>query len=240
MIYALIQVLTAALCLVLYRSIRQHAVWYYAGCFAITALFFYGAFFELPDAVWRPLFYLIQQCMWGMAFFVVVMFVGALPKTLKAAQNLRSIRGELSIIAWILCLGHLIYLKVIPPLVQVALNLGFAMPAAVAGLVVSLILLALLVILGVTSFRFVKRRMSAKAWKAVQGWAYPFYALVYVHLVLMLGPSMLQGSATSIVAVSVYTAIFGAYTVLRVRRALLDRRAATAERHLDPAVGTAR
>ena len=79
MIYALIQVLTAALCLVLYRSIRQHAVWYYAGCFAITALFFYGAFFELPDAVWRPLFYLIQQCMWGMAFFVVVMFVGALP-----------------------------------------------------------------------------------------------------------------------------------------------------------------
>lgn len=227
MIYALIQALTVALCLLLYRSIRQHAVWYYAGCIAVTAVFFYGAFLGLPEVVWRPLFYLVQQCMWGMAFFVVVMFVGALPKGSKAAQNLRSIRGELSIIAWILCLGHLIYLKVIPPLVKVAVALGFAMPAAVAGLVVSLVLLVLLAVLGVTSFRCVKKHMSARAWKTVQRWAYPFYALVYVHLVLMLGPSTLQGSATSIVSVAVYTAIFGTYLVMRIRRALLDRASAT-------------
>lgn len=224
MIYAIIQAVTLALCLLLYRSIRQHAVWYYAGCIVVTAAFFYGAFFGLPEVVWRPLFYLIQQCMWGMAFFVVVMFVGALPKGSKAAQNLRSIRGELSIIAWILCLGHLIYLKVIPPLVNIAVTLGFAMPAAVTGLVVSIVLLVLLVVLGVTSFRCVKKHMGAKVWKAVQWWAYPFYALVYVHLMLMLGPSMVQGSATSVVSAAVYTAVFGVYLVMRVRRALLDRK----------------
>lgn len=221
--YALIQLATVAFCLVLYRSIRQHAVWYYAGSIALVGLFFLGQFVALPGLISQPLFYLMQQCMLGMAFFVVVMFVGALPKTSKAGQKLRSIRGELSIIAWILCLGHLIYLAVIPRLVDIALRLGFAMPLTVIGLVTSVVLLVLLLVLGVTSFRFVKKHMSSKSWKAVQWWAYPFYALVYAHLLLMLAPAVSSGSVTPLVTAAVYTLIFGGYLVLRVRRAMLDR-----------------
>ena len=223
MIYALIQVLTLAFCLVFHRSIHRHAMWYYLAAIVVTALYFYGDFFGLPDPIWLPLFYLIQQCMWGMAFFVVVMFVGALPRSSKVAQNLRSIRGELSIIAWILCLGHLVYLTVVPPLVRIAFTIGFAMPAAVAGLAVSIVLLVLLAVLGVTSFRTVKKHMTAKAWRAVQWWAYPFYALVYIHLILMLAPSIGQLSATSLVSAGAYTLIFGVYAVMRVRRAVLDK-----------------
>ena len=54
-------------------------------------------------------------------------------------------------------------------------------------------LVVLLVVLGVTSFAFVKRQMSTASWKKVQKLAYPFFGLVYVHPLLMLLPSALHG-----------------------------------------------
>ena len=223
MIYLVIQLATIAFCIGLYRSIRHHALWYYIAAFALVGLLFYGVFFGLPEIAWRPLYHLVKQCMLGMAFFVVVMFVGVLPDSSKIGKNLRSIRGELSIIAWILCLGHLVYLVTIPPMVNIALRIHFIMPAAAVGLVISIVLLVLLAVLGVTSFRCVKKHMTNRAWKAVQWWAYPFYALTYIHLMLMLGPSLTQGSLFPILTAAVYTLIFGSYLVLRVRRAKLDK-----------------
>ena len=88
----------------------------------------------------------------------------------------------------------------------------------------ALVLFALLLVLGVTSFNAVKRRMRADTWKRVQLLAYPFFGLVYVHLLLMLLPSALQGGAAAQASVAAYTAVFGTYAVLRVTRALLDRR----------------
>ena len=223
MIYLLIQLAVAALCVFAYRSIRRHSMWYYAGAIALVALFFYGHFFGLPEVIWRPLYYTLKQCMLGMAFFVVVMYVGALPPTHKITRNLRSIRGEMSIIAWILCLGHLVYLVAIPPMVDIALRIHFIMPAAAIGMVLSIILVILLAVLGVTSFRSVKKHMKNRAWKAVQWWAYPFYAITYVHLMLMLGPSLAQGSIFPILTATVYTLLFGGYLVLRVRRIMIDK-----------------
>lgn len=222
MTYLIIQLCAVAFCLLCSRSLRRHAVWYYAGAFAVTALFFYGEFFGLPEPVWRPLFYTIDQCMLGTALFVVVMVIGALPRGSWFAQRLRPVRGELSIFAWILCLGHLVYLTVIPRMVHIALTLKFAMPLTVIGLVVSLILLVLLIVLGVTSFKFVKRHMSAKAWKSVQRWSYLFYALVYVHLMLMLAPTIATGAPRAVITGTVYSVIFVGYAILRVRRARLD------------------
>lgn len=221
MIYLLIQICAVAFCLLCSRSLRRHAVWYYVGAFAVLAVFFYGEFFGLPEVVWRPLFYAIDQCMLGTALFVVVMVIGALPRDSWFSQRLRPVRGELSIFAWILCLGHLVYLTVIPRLVKIALTLKFAMPLTVAGLVVSLILLVLLIVLGVTSFKCVKRHMSAKTWKAVQRWSYLFYALVYVHLMLMLWPTISTGAPKAVFTGIVYSIIFIGYAILRVRRARL-------------------
>lgn len=233
MTYLLIQLFAVAFCLLLSRSLRRHAVWYYAGAFAVLALFFYGEFFGLPEPIWRPLFYTIDQCMLGTALFVVVMFIGAVPRNSWFSQRLRPVRGELSIFAWILCLGHLVYLTVIPRLVRIAVTLGFAMPMAVAGLVVALILLVLLVVLGVTSFKFVKRHMSARLWKSVQRWSYLFYALVYVHLMLMLAPVVLTGAPKAVFTAVVYSAIFLGYGVMRVRRARLDAAPANEASHAD-------
>ena len=42
---------------------------------------------------------------------------------------------------------------------------------------------------------------------------------------LMLAPAASQGGEAAVASVVVYTVIFGAYAALRVRRALVDRRA---------------
>ena len=78
--------------------------------------------------------------------------------------------------------------------------------------------------LGVTSFNVVKKRMKKETWKRVQLLAYPFWGLVYVHLLLMLVPSALRGGAPAQMAVAVYSVVFVGYAVLRIRRAAVDRR----------------
>ena len=84
----------------------------------------------------------------------------------------------------------------------------------VSALVVALALLVLLLVLGVTSFAFVKRRMRTDSWKRLQRWAYVFFGLVYVHLMLMLAPAASQGGEAAVASVVVYTVIFW-----RLRRA---------------------
>lgn len=221
--YLIIQLLAVAFCWFAARSMRKHAIAYYVGAFALEALFLYGKFFSLPSFLWTPIFFAVDQCMLGTALFVVVMFVGVFPKNSPIAQRLRPSRGELSIFAWILCLGHLFYLTVIPRMADIAIRLGFAMPMTVVGLIVALILLVLLIVLGVTSFKFVKRAMNATAWKAVQRWSYLFYACTYIHVMLMVVPSAVYGSGQAAFTALVYTAIFGSYAVLRVKRALAEK-----------------
>ena len=88
----------------------------------------------------------------------------------------------------------------------------------------SIVLFALLVILGVTSFRAVKRRMGARTWKRVQFLAYPFFALVYVHIIIMLAPSALSKGGLSAVNMAAYSIVFGTYLVLRLWRYSVDRK----------------
>ena len=98
------------------------------------------------------------------------------------------------------------------------------------ALALALALFALLVVLGVTSFNVVKKRMKKETWKRVQLLAYPFWGLVYVHLLLMLVPSALRGGAPAQMAVAVYSVVFVGYAVLRIRRAAVDRRKAASGR----------
>ena len=103
----------------------------------------------------------------------------------------------------------------------------------------ALVLLVLLVVLGVTSFAFVKRQMSTASWKKVQKLAYPFFGLVYVHLLLMLLPSALHGGLAAQASVVVYSVVFVGYALCRVGRALVDRSAedaVSASNDLTPAI----
>jgi len=125
-------------------------------------------------------------------------------------------------VAWFLSLGHMaVYLESYLPRL---LGSGAVSGNVVASFALAVVLLVLLVVLGVTSFAFVKKRMRTDTWKRVQKLAYPFFALVYVHLLLMLLPSALHGGAASSASVAVYSVVFVAYGLTRVGRALVDRR----------------
>lgn len=175
----------------------------------------------LPRAVMGPLTLLMGKCMLSFALFVVVMYIGVCAKGSRVRQWLKPVRSELSVIACILACGHMaVYLASYGP------RLGGALSANVLGaLAVALGLLALLLVLGVTSFGFVKKRMRTESWKRLQRWAYVFFGLVYVHLMLMLAPAASRGGEAAVASVVAYTVVFGTYAVLRIRRALVDNRA---------------
>lgn len=92
------------------------------------------------------------------------------------------------------------------------------------ALVLAAVLMALTAMLGFTSGSQAKRRLGAKRWKSIQRWAYLFYALAYAHLMLVLAPSVEQGVAAAQVTAAVYTVVFAAYAVLRIRRFVIDAR----------------
>lgn len=50
------------------------------------------------------------------------------------------------------------------------------------------------------------------------------FGLTYVHVLAMLLPSALSGGMTAVQSVVAYTVVFGAYAVLRIVRAMLDRK----------------
>ncbi|MFR7403887.1 MAG: helix-turn-helix transcriptional regulator [Coriobacteriaceae bacterium] len=153
----------------------------------------------------EPLFVLIQNFELSLALFVVVMFIGCLNRG-GPHHWLKPVRSELSIVAWFLSLGHMaVYLESYLPRLLGGGEIGGNVMGA---FVLAVVLLVLLVVLGVTSFAFVKRQMSTASWKKVQKLAYPFFGLVYVHLLLMLLPSALHGGLAAQASVAVYSVVF--------------------------------
>lgn len=221
--FAVIMAVTVAACFALRNPLKACPTAFYAVAIAVDVLYVWGVFFGLPRAVWSPLFVLVQKCELALALFVVVMFIGCLSREGRAYRWLKPVRSELSIVAWFLSLGHMaVYLESYLPRILGGGEIGGNVLGAFA---LAIVLLALLVVLGVTSFAFVKRQMSTASWKKVQKLAYPFFGLVYVHLLLMLLPSALHGGAAAQASVAVYSVVFVGYAFCRVGRALVDRRA---------------
>lgn len=216
------------------NAIRARPFVFYLLAAAIVALFAALSFSgDIPAPV-RIVYPYVQRCLLAFALLAVVMFIGALPEASKARAYLAPIRGELSIIASILAIGHVVnYLA--SYLGQFAARLG-SMPATmIASFAVSILLVAALAVLAVTSVQAIRKRMSAVSWKRIQKLAYPFFLLVFVHVLLILGPSasgLGQKASTSII---VYTVIFGTYCVLRIGKAVLARNARPREASNVPA-----
>lgn len=221
--FAVILAVTVIACFALRNPLKACPTAFYVAAIAIDAVYVWGVFFGLPRAVWSPLFVLIQKCELSLALFVVVMFIGCLNREGRAYRWLKPVRSELSIVAWFLSLGHMaVYLESYLPRL---LGEGAVSGNVLGAFVLAIVLLVLLIVLGVTSFAFVKRRMRTDTWKKVQKLAYPFFGLVYVHLLLMLLPSALHGGLAAQASVAVYSVVFVGYALTRVGRALADRRA---------------
>ena len=89
----------------------------------------------------------------------------------------------------------------------------------------ALLLIVLLAALTVTSFNAVKTRMSSDAWKRLQKTAYAFFGLTYVHLVLVLAPTVSSSGQKAAFSIAAYTAIMLVYVALRAATHLRAKRA---------------
>jgi DMSO/TMAO reductase YedYZ heme-binding membrane subunit/uncharacterized protein with FMN-binding domain len=146
------------------------------------------------------------------------MWTGALPNGSKPIKLLMPIRGELSILAAILTLGHnaaygRTYFRL---LVTNPTRLPLSQLLAA---ICSLLMLCIMLPLFVTSFKTVRKRMKGASWKKLQRLAYGFYALLYLHVMLLFVPSALSGKRGYLLSVLVYSAVFLGYAVCRVLKA---------------------
>lgn len=215
-------VVVALLSVALRRPIRKAPWVFYIVCILFDVVLLSTRYISLPYEIVPAVSFLMQRGNLGMALFAVVMLIGVFPRKGKVSQWLRPIRAELSIMASLLIAGHMVmYVQSYLPRV---ISGGVVKGNVLWSFGIAVVLLFLVVVLGVTSFRFVKRFMNARNWKRLQRLAYVFYLLVFVHLMLMLMPSALRGNEVAVIQVAVYVVFFVAYFAFRIVRAVVDSR----------------
>lgn len=223
MIFIISLVASACFILLCGKALRAYPAPFYAAAAGVSALvtILYWTAPAFLDLHLRSQLPLILGAL-GTACFVFVMFAGALPNGHPWMKRIMPIRGELSIFACLLTLGHnLSYGKNY-------LTPGFLFEgqfsAVKAAAWVSAILIVLMLVLTVTSIKAVRRRFPPKKWKSLQRWAYLFYALVYIHILLLTVPGLLKGRSSYLTNLLVYSVVFLSYAVCRVQKAVLVRR----------------
>lgn len=155
--------------------------------------------------------------------FVIVMFTGAFPNGSKPIKKLMPIRGQLSIIASILTLGHnLAYGKIY--FVKLLASPSSLPITTCLAAICSLIMIIIMLPLFITSFLRIRRKMQPKMWKRLQRTAYVFYALLYCHILLLMIPNALVGRSEYIITIYAYTVVFLSYAVCRMIKFLTQKK----------------
>ncbi|MFI3318775.1 MAG: hypothetical protein SNH88_06275 [Rikenellaceae bacterium] len=142
---------------------------------------------------------------------VIIMYMGALSAKIPAVGKLLSIRKELSIIVGFPVLAHVVkrlfgtfpggwqyffdhetYIQ--NPRVVSVLGSGITSFAFVLGLVMTILFL----VLWITSFDSVHRKMGTKRWKSVQRWSYGLYAMLFLHSLALQVGGMVSDNAREV------------------------------------------
>jgi DMSO/TMAO reductase YedYZ heme-binding membrane subunit/uncharacterized protein with FMN-binding domain len=202
------------------KPLKQHPVPFYLAA-AVLSLTVFGC---AAGGVVFPAWF--QNWVWPVfsrsglatALWVVVMWTGALPNGSKLIRQIMPIRGELSILAAILTLGHNAAYG------RTYFRFLFTNPSRLPAnqllaAVCSLVMICIMLPLFVTSFKSVRKKMKASNWKKLQRLAYGFYALLYVHVMLLTVPYALAGRGGYLLNVLVYSAVFLGYAICRVLKA---------------------
>ena len=166
---------------------------------------------EIPAFVQQNIIALFTKGILAAAFWAVVMWTGALPNGSPLMKKLMPQRGQLSIFAAILTLGH-------------AAGLGIAMlprwigRADALNLTICIVLLLIMLPLTVISVQKIRRKMKAKTWKSVQRWAYLFYTLIPVHVIVLNIAKARSGRKDVLLNLMLYLAVFLGYAVCRINK----------------------
>ncbi len=160
----------------------------------------------------------------GTSMFIVIMFIGALPSTSKLRKIFMPIRSEMSIMAGFFVLVHnLVFGR--KYFVMLFTAPGELSPVKLAATIVSFTAVVLLIILLVTSFPKIRKKMLASSWKKLQRLAYPYYYLVYIHIMILYVskvPVMMAKQSERltlyIIGIAFYTIIYATYTVMKIKK----------------------
>ena len=200
-------------------SLKKYANIFYIGAAVISIAVFLLEFLPMHLFVKNNILGIFAKGSLGTAMFVVVMYTGALPKGNKLIAPLIKIRGELSITAAILVLCHnftygMTYFRML------FTKTSLLSATQLAAAVISLVLIAIMIVLTVTSFPSVRKKMQTKKWKQLQRTAYVFYGLMYVHIMLINIPYARLGLGMYVANVVIYSIVFLGYAAMRISKAV--------------------
>ncbi len=200
-------------------SLKKYANIFYIDVAVISIAVFLLEFLSMPLFVKNNILGIFAKGSLGTAMFVAVMYAGALPKGSKLIAPLMKIRGELSITAAILVLCHnftygMTYFRML------FTKTSLLSATQLAAAVISLVLIAIMIVLTVTSFPSVRKKMQAKKWKQLQRTAYVFYGLMYVHIMLINIPYARLGLGMYVANVVIYSIVFLGYAAMRISKAV--------------------
>lgn len=110
MTFMIVLICVVVAVLLLKPAIKKAPAIWYAAAIALALLYIgvLQGLLPLPAPVRNVLFLLLQKGTLAVALFTVVMFVGVFPRDSKPRKYLSPIRAELSIIACMLIVGHIL------------------------------------------------------------------------------------------------------------------------------------
>ena len=219
MLFIISLIIVALFIYFLKDSLKKYANIFYIGAAVISIAVFLLEFLPMHLFVKNNILGIFAKGSLGTAMFVVVMYTGALPKGNKLIAPLMKIRGELSITAAILVLCHnftygMTYFRML------FTKTSLLSATQLAAAVISLVLIAIMIVLTVTSFPSVRKKMQAKKWKQLQRTAYVFYGLMYVNIMLINIPYARLGLGMYVANVVIYSIVFLGYAAMRISKAI--------------------
>lgn len=229
MVALLLTILAAiGVALVIRNPLQAHSFPFYAVALVADALTLWGGpvlgLATDGNPLWAAFYGLMRRGIPAFALFTVVMFVGCFKNGSRPKRWLAPVRAELSILACVLSVPHIVFYLQTYNRIMFG---GIVQPTQITydAYWFSVLLTAVLGVLGVLSFKLIRNRMPRRLWKGIQRLAYPFFVMVYVHVVLV----RLRPNPDALDTVLQSTAVYGlfvvVYLVARVARWVLDRRA---------------
>lgn len=206
------------------NQIKKHAVAFYLGTYAwiATVVLYYFLHIDQKFPVFITTYFvdIFQRGIFSTATFIIVMYLGVFIKHNKWSKNLMSIRGEMSIIGCIFVLCHNVIFGIVyfPTLFKTPELMSIQTKIAS---IITLILLALMLPLLITSFKCIRKKMKGKTWKNIQRLAYPFFLLIYVHVMVLYSANIELHK----VDIAIYSLVYVAYIILRLRKYFIKRKA---------------
>lgn len=198
------------------KPLKKYPTVFYIGAAVITAVLILinqAHLSGIPEFLSKWVMPIFTKGILAAALWCIVAWTGALPNGSKPIKHIMPVRGELSIFAAIITLSHAVtygitYIR--------RITSGNNKTDFIISFVICLVLMIIMLPLTVMSFKAVRKKMNAKKWKNIQKSAYIFYALIYVHILViyMQKPS----NTENIISILVYSAVFLLYAVFRLKK----------------------